>query len=535
LSEEKTVFVRKTTGLVRELTVWDSILYSVAGGSGLGLLFVLLFLCLYPGADPILASLITIILILPYLFCYAFLISSMPRSGGDYIFISRIIHPLFGSIAGISALIVGAIFFALSLNWVSTMGLSMALSTMGLITNSPSLISWGALMYDPKWIMFIGTIFWTVAVALSMLGTKRSFRVFNVIITIAIISLFITFLLCAVNSRATFISRFNGYSSSITGDPDYYHTVIERANTLGYDSAAKFSWQNTVLFIPWLCLSFLTLQTFNVLAGEIKNIRKNSFIGLIGGLVVFGGLGTGVLWQVLRVGGYEFINSISYVFLAGDYPFKVPAYFPFFVSMLTDNVLLLAIINFGFMCWVLYMPWLNLTMCSRYAFALAFDRVLPAKMAHVSDKYHTPTYTILFISIVAYIIFLLYTGPLYSLLGVLSVSVVLIGFIYVFVALSAIKFPFGKTKKIYELSPIKYEIGPVPVISILGAFTLGFMVFLLYLLLKYDVYACNSTLSLSFLGALAVFSVVYYYAMRAYRKKKEDIDIDLAFEELPSV
>ena len=91
------VFVREATGLVREFGSWDSFAFNMGGivtVVGLSTLFVSFTYLL--GANLI----ISLILILPVLVAYYIIETqlgvAMPRSGGDYVFVSRILHPSLG-------------------------------------------------------------------------------------------------------------------------------------------------------------------------------------------------------------------------------------------------------------------------------------------------------------------------------------------------------------------------------------------------------------------------------------------------------
>src|SRR5258708_28587599 len=54
---------------------------------------------LYPGVNMYLSMLIAIIITVPTGLVYGFLSASMPRSGGDYVYVSRILGPALGTMA----------------------------------------------------------------------------------------------------------------------------------------------------------------------------------------------------------------------------------------------------------------------------------------------------------------------------------------------------------------------------------------------------------------------------------------------------
>ena len=91
------LFVRQATGLVREAGLVDTVFFNwVSGGAvGLALVYnVYWALNAFPGVNLTLATL----LVVPFAICavlvFALLAASMPRSGGDYVFVSRIVHQI---------------------------------------------------------------------------------------------------------------------------------------------------------------------------------------------------------------------------------------------------------------------------------------------------------------------------------------------------------------------------------------------------------------------------------------------------------
>src|ERR1700758_4861437 len=98
------LFVRQSSGLVRNVSVTNALFFNVAAFVGVGLTLYPIFYSLpdvvswkttlfsaYGGAS-IIAGLFCILLAL----IFSSLTSVMPRSGGDYVFSSRILHPFLG-------------------------------------------------------------------------------------------------------------------------------------------------------------------------------------------------------------------------------------------------------------------------------------------------------------------------------------------------------------------------------------------------------------------------------------------------------
>src|ERR1017187_6031584 len=95
----KTYFVREATGLVKSLSWFDVMVMGLAYFSIAVASFLIFGLCsyLFPGSNMIiLVSVIGLLFDLPVMIAYGMFSSVMPRSGGDYVYISRTFVPLSG-------------------------------------------------------------------------------------------------------------------------------------------------------------------------------------------------------------------------------------------------------------------------------------------------------------------------------------------------------------------------------------------------------------------------------------------------------
>lgn len=109
MAEEHKLFTRKATGLVRSIGIstavilalcnvvglgWQKKVFQAAGWAPIG--DSQFFLGMHP---MVMAFLLAGIIILISVYCFAVLSAAMPKSGGGYIFISRILNPRLGFIA----------------------------------------------------------------------------------------------------------------------------------------------------------------------------------------------------------------------------------------------------------------------------------------------------------------------------------------------------------------------------------------------------------------------------------------------------
>ena len=93
------VFVRNSTGLIREVSLFDAFIMNTLG-MNVAVGAVYLFLqaqTAFPRGSMLLAVVIgTVLMAVTLLWVYSEFAAAMPRSGGDYVFVSRVLHPIVG-------------------------------------------------------------------------------------------------------------------------------------------------------------------------------------------------------------------------------------------------------------------------------------------------------------------------------------------------------------------------------------------------------------------------------------------------------
>src|SRR5215470_4458813 len=115
---ESRLFVRNSTGLVRSASAVDATIFNAVISAPIGstLAWSIFFtLVAFPGADPVGVLVITLIINIPVLIMFALLGSSMPRVGGDYVWVSRVLSPplaLISNLCMIMGGLLGAAYFA---------------------------------------------------------------------------------------------------------------------------------------------------------------------------------------------------------------------------------------------------------------------------------------------------------------------------------------------------------------------------------------------------------------------------------------
>src|SRR5438876_840205 len=112
VTQKPTVFAREATGLTRNISGKDAVMLTVST-MGLGYVFFYMYFGpgLYPGVNLLYADLIAIPISLLTSGVYYLLSVAMPRTGGDYVYNSRILHPALAFMSNFWYVIIITTFF----------------------------------------------------------------------------------------------------------------------------------------------------------------------------------------------------------------------------------------------------------------------------------------------------------------------------------------------------------------------------------------------------------------------------------------
>ena len=106
MKAERQLFVRQSTGLVREASALDATIFNAVFSAPVGATLawgVFFALSVFQGADLVSATVISFVLNIPVLVMMSLLASSMPRTGGDYVWVSRILSPPLATVSNFGA------------------------------------------------------------------------------------------------------------------------------------------------------------------------------------------------------------------------------------------------------------------------------------------------------------------------------------------------------------------------------------------------------------------------------------------------
>ncbi len=539
-------FVRNATGLVREVSRWDALIMNTLGMNvALGSVFLLLQAPgNFPGGNMLLAIVLgTVVMAFTLLWVYSEFAAAMPRSGGDYVFVSRALHPFVGWLMSWSQGL-WLIFFWIGFNaWVAlTFAAPVTMTTIGAVTGNQTWIDASNALVGKQtlfglttqwWVLGVGTLITLAFAALLVFGSQSYWRVQKWLFGIAGLSLVLVGGLLAFRGGDV-AKRWSDLAAQNKG-LSFQH-VISTAQAAGFSGAgAHFSLTATILMLPWVFFVVGYAQGSAQIGGEVKRASRTQYFAMVGGVLINGAVLALIVWAYQHAVGSQWARSLSYLNNTApdklNLPGGVPPSINFIASLLTGSVPLLLIIGAGFILWALLGTPLSTLQATRYMLAWSLDRTVPRQFGEVSDRFHTPVKAIIFCAITGEIALIgLVNVSTASLLGALLAQILA----FIVVSIAGIVFPY-RLRNIWESGGGRRILG-VPAVTLAG---IGGVVALGGLMIMFvanssinATFAVTRRLSLVFMISVVVLGAIWYAATWAINRSK-GVDLSLAYRQIP--
>jgi amino acid transporter len=527
------LFTRKATGLVREGRTRDALFYNLLWSSvALTFAFYWLFYAFYPGSNALLAFTIAAVLGLPGAFLYAMLTQLMPRTGGDYVFNSRSLHPSIGFASNFSYSFWLAVTIGIYTTYIAAYGLGAWGRMMAGLTGGSGWLSFGD-WFSTEWGLFLtGTAVLVVSAALFVMGGVRLFfRVQAACFAVFLLgAILLPIVVGLVQSRTGFLGNFDEYAANL-GTAGAVGALQASALEAGY-APAGFDLETTLksVSIFWFIFGFIFSSTY--FAGEIR-LRKRTHLYSMPGAVLLAVLVLLLLVPTFtRITGYEFngwlgvADPAAYGFAAG-----APAY-PELVAIASGSAVVGTLVILGFtISLAIWLPQ-TLLLVSRNMFAWSFDRVAPDRLSYVDPRSRSPI-----VAIGVMLALSIASTAVYSFTDWFSEVSVLLGLscTLLVTAIAGTLLPF-RQRALVESSPYARRVGGVPLLTLVGGLAVAGFAAAIGIILWDE--GSGASLSAN-PGKLVLVVAVYAAAMAAWFlaravRRRQGIDIDLAYRELPA-
>jgi amino acid transporter len=462
-SAKPEVFTRKASGLVRVMSPWSAFFYNILT---MGLIFPWTYLWApgsLPGGQLVWGIILAMLFELPIALVYVFLSTALPRSGGDYVFQSRVWGGGVAFAITMSGIVIWQfVWIALSGWLISYLGFAPLFLGLGATLHNPTLANIGIWFTQPIPITIVSIINAAAALTLLISGFKNYVSFQRVMVVGTALAFLTTLTVLFFANPADVPAKLNAFSVAVGGTQNFYQGAIDAVNAKGIDMNPPFSLLATLLVAPiaWTSLQWACYSAEQ--NGEIKDAKsfKSQAFIFVGSLLV-----TGVLLALLAVGLQKAIGSqFLYVAGAGYWSGVSEANIagfnlwpPILAVALTGSPIVVLLIGIGYILNSFQIANNIMIGTSRIMVAASLDRAMPEWFSHVHEKYHTPVNALLFFFICSIFAIVAYNnvpGWVALTLGVTFGG----GLGFTGSALAGIFFPF-KAKEAYDSSPgAKYKV-----------------------------------------------------------------------------
>jgi len=527
------LFVRQTSGLVREL--------GIPAATGISLASVAVVntfinfnagLTDFTKSDMYLPLIAGAIIWLVAMFAYRYLLRAVPRAGGEYVYLSRIVSPAAGSVAGLGIAVVFTYVLSTNAHFAAQFTPFM-LTGLGLAFHSTAVANAGNHLTSNIAIAWLSVAVMLIVAALSLFKVKIVARIIFWLIVLQVLAFVVLIGMLAFNSHADFTSALATYSNH----PGAFQDIIAAAKSNGVIFGTSIA--SAVAIIPFMVLNYNGVLYSYYVGGELRRPGRTYLYASaisIGVLVV---LWVGV-WALLRarVGltfmqaqanlsvvnptAYGKITSLNSVagglgygmILSGD---------PITKILFATAVPLAEIaVNLAF-----------LTVTTRVLFAQAFDRLLPVGVAKISDRNHAPNIAITIVLIIGigfcFLTSLVNLGSIVALQSLFFALILLAG------GISATVLPLRRADLIQTPGmPEDARRRWLRQVTLVGGATTVLALFTVYELAAHSsVYGKFSWESILTLVIVLGAGPVIYLIARQVRRQRNSLDLTMAMRELP--
>jgi basic amino acid/polyamine antiporter, APA family len=520
------LFVRRSSGLVREVSAGNAWVGNMLiANLVIGAVTLLLVPYSFPGANITGAILLSAIPAVFLATVYVLFGIAMPRSGGDYVYISRTLHPAIGFAANFSFFGWNCIWIGVYSNWSITVGLKGAFASLAIATGS------GGWTDAADWVGREGATFLLASVVLiavtvvCALGLRPALRAQRIMFSLGLLGVLVAVLAVLFTSRDSFAAGLAEQGTSFGG-------ILEAARAAGFEPPG--SWTElgpTILAVGLVSLLSLFVMYSAYYAGELKEAKRSVPISMYGALAAVILVFALMAIAATSTWGHEFLGAINTLWNddPDNYPLASGPDYNYLEAIGNQSLLLTALIGIGFIVYPAASLIANFVVNSRCLFAWAFDRLLPQKAADISPRTHSPVVAIVIVAVFGWISLAVYTfqGSVEFLGGTTM------GYISTFAttALAAVVFPYAR-RALYEESPVKPTVFGVPLLTVAGAGTLAMFAVMIYGFLTNDVFGANVPEGLAFFVGLWVAGLAIFLIARTVRSR-QGVPMDVALRELP--
>jgi basic amino acid/polyamine antiporter, APA family len=533
-SGEVPIFSRTATGLVRQVSLLQQIVFNLASSNALGqgLVFFLSVVVLFPRANIYVALLIAAGGSFFVWTTFGLLSAAIPRIGGDYTINSRVLPPWMALGGNIGSFMGGMFGVPIFGYFMATFALSPALAVIGGVTGSHTITTWsGYFAADHKTVVFITTLAVVAIVSLlSYFGTRLVLKVCTWLVLIAAAGFFIDLLILLFTSHDAFVRDVN----KVAGPGAYTKTIAAGDKSL-YPSVGGHSTHSTIGAVYYALTITIYVYWGAYLSAEFKGggQRRRQLTAMW-----TAGIGNAL---ILLIAIAIFMSTVGYNFFVSAFSgnFTAPgaaglgnAGYVYFSSLVANNNVLVTLLALAFLGWFLPACYTQAAMAQRALMTWSFDGLLPRRLAAVSPTRHTPAPAIVVTALlsVPLAVWICYSDNFFQYFAIAAVSaypsLVLVG-----ITATLIK---RRRPDLYKGSGAEWRVGGIEMLPLVGVLCsiVGAAAIALLFIFHTEIGLKYTLATAIYLVAMFVVGAVWWYIARSMRRN-QGIDLSLAYKEIP--
>ena len=562
-SSKPEIFTREATGLVREIGFMLGVIIILSHVVGLGWQKRAFQ---FTGPKPVPTDMLP--LGLPAIF-WAFLIcgaivmitgyaagyvtAAMPRSGGGYVTISRVLHPFIGYNAG----------------WLMFLAEAFSYGLIGVAVFEAIMIFFNiagiAIFFDAMTLFLGGVVIIAIFTALALFGVRLYGWIMHAMFwpTLAMTIAFFAMWIAGAMDPSVVAA---GVETALGAPPSVFmeHAIdtgmTDPANIATFSDAFSFALAGAFwAYMGWYSVTFI--------AGEVKEANKKlPKVVVVSGLIIMlvylgasslSAMSTmGVTVTTTPTGEWSFFQAYSWLSYGPLTEAQVAARdlaIPNFQNAWSTGIASIIAQGMG-LGWISLLIavagvlWLAndippfLLVASRTMFAMSFDRMMPEKLAEVSERWHSPTWALIMTGIFGIVGCIAEANPVIgdialgeyvAFAGVVGTDIYDAIFLTLF-CVSCMLLALER-KEIYDRAAVKHSVGTVIGLGAIATLLSGYCLFTFVKESVSFIFAPASTADLAsflgFWGCIGLGALLYISYM--YRNTTKGIDMRTLYLSIP--
>jgi basic amino acid/polyamine antiporter, APA family len=527
------LFTRQSSGLVRELGIPAATAISLASVAVVNTFINFnAGLTAFNQADMTLPLLLGAAIWLVAMFAYKYLLEAIPRAGGEYVYLSRIISPALGAMFGIGICIAFTYILAANANFTAQY-FPFLLTSLGAAFGSSAISDAASQVTSQSAIAIISVVMLLVVGAASWVSLRRLAQVILALVVVQLVAFLVLGWLLITHSHSDFVTALGQFS----GHPTAYNDILAAAAKDNIPLGVSVS--ASLLAVPFMVLNYNGVLYSYYVGGELKRPGRTYIYASVISIALLIVVWVGVWLLMLNTVGLDFMQSQAKLG-ATD-----PAAYGAITSLqssagglgyglvLSGDPVSKILIGIAVPSAELAVDLAFVAVITRVLFALAFDRLLPIGLAKISESSAVPTNAII-VAVLGGIVFALLAAFL-NLANIVANLALFVALIILAGGVAATALPFRRPDLILKPGATELpRIAGIPVPALWGAATSVLALIVVILIIAHpEVFGAFTVSSVVTLVLVLGAGPVIYLIARRLRLQQSSIDLRLAMRELP--